>query len=644
MKISTILDNIDLGSIALPEFQRGYVWNRNQVRKFMQSLYRRYPVGSLLVWLTPADTAAYRGSDGLSPGIVKLLLDGQQRVTTLYGIIRGKPPAFFEGDAQAFLDLYFNLEEEVFEFYMPIKMQGNPLWVNVTEIIQKGIVSFWERLNDAPDLSADKMKTYIGRLNAIENIKEIDLHVEEVTGEDKTIEIVVDIFNMVNSGGTKLSKGDLALAKVCTLWPEARKTMRDYLAQWNKAGFNFSLEWLLRNANAILTGEAFFDALENVSAADFQKGLAEARNNSNYLLNMISGRLGLDHNRVLGGRYAFPVMTRYLSLRGGKISDARERDRLLYWYVHSFLWGRFAGSTESVLSKDLKVLEPIDGALDRLIEQLRLSRGDLTIRPENFAGWSLGARFYPMVYLLTRVYNALDWGSGVPLSANLLGKLNALQIHHIFPKSLLYDYGYSKAEVNAIANYCFLTQDTNLKIRNTEPEIYLPEIEKKFPGALASQWVPADPQLWKMENYPAFLAERRKLLAEAANRFLDELLTGSAAMPAMDDYSQALAVSEETQLISEDIQELIDWIKENHLPDPEIYYEIADAQGEVLTIADLAWPDGVQKGYSEPVALLLEEDKEQADILSQAGYHVYLSIESLKKYLNQIIGTYALSM
>lgn len=102
MKISTILDNIDLGSIALPEFQRGYVWNRNQVRKFMQSLYRRYPVGSLLVWLTPADTAAYRGSDGLSPGIVKLLLDGQQRVTTLYGIIRGKPPAFLKGMLKSF--------------------------------------------------------------------------------------------------------------------------------------------------------------------------------------------------------------------------------------------------------------------------------------------------------------------------------------------------------------------------------------------------------------------------------------------------------------------------------------------------------------------------------------------------------------
>ncbi|WP_258359788.1 hypothetical protein [Moorella sulfitireducens (nom. illeg.)] len=163
----------------------------------------------------------------------------------------------------------------------------------------------------------------------------------------------------------------------------------------DRPGFHFNLDWLLRNITTILTGEASFSALKDVDAQKFQKGLAMARDTCNYLLNMISGRLGLDHDRVLGGRYAFPVMTRYLALRGGKLGDARERDRLLYWYVHSFLWGRFAGSTETVLNQDLGVLEPVDGALDRLIEQLRLSRGSLTIRPEDFAGWSLGARFYP---------------------------------------------------------------------------------------------------------------------------------------------------------------------------------------------------------------------------------------------------------
>ncbi|MBC7324416.1 MAG: DUF262 domain-containing protein, partial [Moorella sp. (in: Bacteria)] len=218
----------------------------------------------------------------------KLLLDGQQRITTLYGIIRGRPPRFFDGNAQAFTGLYFHLEDETFEFYMPSKMKGNPLWINVTELMQNGVGEFISQLYALPEL-APNMKTYIQRLTAIEGIKDVDLHVEEVTGEDKTIDVVVDIFNRVNSGGTKLSQGDLALAKICAAWPEARQAMKEVLAGWEKAGFHFNLDWLLRNITTILTGEAFFSALKDVDAQQFQKGLAMARDACNYLLNVISG-------------------------------------------------------------------------------------------------------------------------------------------------------------------------------------------------------------------------------------------------------------------------------------------------------------------------------------------------------------------
>lgn len=90
MQISSILDYIDNGLMAFPEFQRGYVWGREQVLGLFQLLYRGHPVGSLLVWATNASTAAHRGDNELAPGVVKLLLDGQQRITSLYGMIRGK--------------------------------------------------------------------------------------------------------------------------------------------------------------------------------------------------------------------------------------------------------------------------------------------------------------------------------------------------------------------------------------------------------------------------------------------------------------------------------------------------------------------------------------------------------------------------
>ena len=138
MKISTILDHIDQRHMALPEFQRGYVWNREQVRSLMTSLYRKHPVGTLLVWVTESVTAQHRGDGPLAPGIVKLLLDGQQRITSLYGIMRGHAPDFFDGNAATFTGLYFNMETEEFRFYMPTIMDPDPLWINVSELLASG--------------------------------------------------------------------------------------------------------------------------------------------------------------------------------------------------------------------------------------------------------------------------------------------------------------------------------------------------------------------------------------------------------------------------------------------------------------------------------------------------------------------------
>ena len=166
-----------------------------------------------------------------------------------------------------------------------------------------------------------------------------EFNVEEVTGKEKTVDVVVEIFNRVNSGGTKLSKGDLALAKICSEWPDARDEMNKKLEKWRKVGFNFKLEWLLRCVNTVVTGEALFTALKNVNMVAFQNGLEKAEKHIDTTLNLISGRLGLDHDRVLGSRYTFPLIASYLEERGGSISDYKERDKLLYWYIHTFLWG-----------------------------------------------------------------------------------------------------------------------------------------------------------------------------------------------------------------------------------------------------------------------------------------------------------------
>ena len=480
---------------------------------------------------------------------------------------------------------------------------------------------------------------FIGRLNNILGIRDIELHIEEVTGTDKTIDVVVDIFNRVNSGGTKLSQGDLALAKICGSWPEGREHMQSILERWRASGYDFNLDWLLRNVNAVATGEARFTHLHDVPTSAIQDGLKRAEGYVDQALNLIGGRLGLDHDRVLFGRYALPVMSRYIDRRGGHLSDAFERDQLLYWYFQSAMWGRFSGSTETVLDQDFEAIEEIDRGIEQLIERLRLWHGSLRVEAAHFRGWGLGARFYPVLYALTRVGDARDWGTGLALKSSLLGRMNALEVHHIFPKALLYRAEFQRSEVNAVANFCFLTKDTNLQIRDRSPAEYFREIEARHPGALASQWIPMDRELWEVENYSRFLEERQRLLAEAANALLDDLLHDASTVEPAPVTEQLAPPPEVVPGGIEDAEEeatlraLNEWLRGHGLPEGQIEHELAHAEtGDPLAILDLAWPNGLQEGFSEPVALLLGEEQHTLQIANDHGFRHFTSVEAFKRY------------
>lgn len=649
MKINDILSHIDSGYMALPEFQRGYVWNGDQVRKFFTSLYRKHPVGSLLVWVTASKGAVHRGGGELAPGVVKLLLDGQQRMTSLYGVVREKAPKFFDGNAKAFTGLHFHLETEEFRFYQPKNMKDDPRWVDVTKLLKggnAGLGEYVKKLGSIPELSP-KVGDFYGRLSALLAILEIDLHMEEVTGEDKTLDVVVDIFNRVNSGGTKLSRGDLALAKIFAEWPEARDRMRAELKRWEKAGYTFNLDWLLRSVNTLLTGEAKFQYLHDRTAEEVHGALDGAVKHIDSCLNKIAGRLGLDHNRVLFARNGIPVMVRYLEDRRkpGSLSG-KEWDKLLFWFAQSGMWGRFSGSTESFIDQDLEALDHETDQLDRLLEQLRLWHGGLRVEPGHFrSGWSLGARFYPVLYMITRMGEAKDWGDGSPLKAHLLGKMSSLQVHHIFPKAQLYKFEgaeYNRSQVNALGNFCFLTQNSNLKISDRKPEEYFAEIRDSYPGALESQWIPMDETLWRMENFPAFLEARCELLAAEVNRHMKDLLhgeahwlSGSAPTPVSPLPVPGAIADEEEEALLESLQA---WMTERGLPEGELAYELSDIEsGTPLAILDLAWAKGIQEELSTPVAVLLNEGPKVRDIAGANGFRVFASVVAFQRYVEKEI-------
>ena len=663
MKVEIILANVEAGNIALPEFQRGYVWKRGHVREFFDSLYRQHPVGSLLTWLTTRD-------DGTA---TELLLDGQQRVTSLYGVVKGRAPAFFSGDREAFSNLRFHADKEKFEFFQPIKMKDDPLWFDVTEVMKAG-------RGDLPGLLETKLGTpgahidstrYIevnNRLLRLLSLTDRDLHIEQIAEERKSIDTVVDIFNRLNSAGTTLSSGDLALARIAAKWPQVREEMGVHVKEWEKHDFHFALDWLLRCVNAVVKGEAAFQHLHDTPGEEVRDGLQRTAKHIDAVLNQISSRLGLDHGRVLFGRFSIPVLVRHLALRPPGQMSADEWNRLLYWFLQAGMRGRFSGTIETKIRQDLVAVDGTVEGIERLIADIGTKWGRRRVAASDFDVWSIGARLYPVLYWLTRVGGARNFCDGTELKAGLLGTGSRMEVHHIFPKAVLYKAGYERKQVNALGNLCFLTAACNKWIGAASPaepspyvkgkhdadlrrigiEGYFAFVRERHPGALESQWIPMDEELWKVKNYPAFLEARRNLLTDAANLHLTGLYPGHVEIKdTVDGPRRVVPSASQPHAPDADEEEILEelqgWMSRRELPPGELGYELRDeATEEVEAMIDLVWPRGLPEGRGRPVALLLNESAETYRIVSQAGFDCHTSVEAFQQYVDsEIVGEVA---
>ena len=467
----------------------------------------------------------------------KLILDGQQRLTTLYALFDGSPPPFFEGE-DLYFKLYFNFIEEEFEFWQPVKMRDNPAWIEITPFLKKGLHAFLSELNTLPEDLKDLYMKYIHRFTALDEIRNYQYALDVVPkgGIDMSVEEVVQVFNLVNSSGVALNKADLALAHICSFWPEARGELKEFYLKLKKTGFDFrigkgrELELFVRCiagvaiGNILLEGPFYKTSIETIKAAwEKVKYILE------YLINLLRNDAYIDSTNNLSTFFVLIPILVYLARNQGYFINEQEKKRFLYWFYVAQLRGRYSGAMESSLQADLNVLKQID-PVSGLIENLLAQSGRIDVEPKELAGKGIRSTYYNMVYIVARSLSAVDWFTGISLYSKHLGKPNKLESHHIFPKSRLYkEGGYSgtdpedQKKVNEIANRAFLTQKANLKAGSNLPDVYLPSVKENYPKSLSAQFIPMSEELWKVERFEDFLAERRKNIADAINNFLNEL-------------------------------------------------------------------------------------------------------------------------
>jgi uncharacterized protein with ParB-like and HNH nuclease domain len=204
MKIGELLNGIRNKDIVLPEFQREYVWGRDQAKKLFSSLFKEYPVGSLLFWKTnnPPELKNLK-INGKKLGTTLIILDGQQRLTCLYMLIEGKIPSYYMKSDIKYdpSGLFFNISSGEFQYYQQILMKGNPIWIKVIDCYNKNDISVFEiaeNLTSSKDDAFQKANTFNKNLTRLQNIRTMDFPVQTVPSK-AMLEDAINIFDLVNS-------------------------------------------------------------------------------------------------------------------------------------------------------------------------------------------------------------------------------------------------------------------------------------------------------------------------------------------------------------------------------------------------------------------------------------------------------------
>ncbi len=283
-----------------------------------------------------------------------------------------------------------------------------------------------------------------------------------------------------------------------------------------RINYDIELRFLVRCMTAVATGQSRFPPLATVSEDRIREAWAKTRRGVNYFVNLLRQNLGIESTDWLPSINAFVVPVTYLS----RISDARQADRkgLLRWFVTASMWQRYAGSAETTMDQDLRVLSEPE-PLGLLIDDIRQSIGRLEVAATDLDDAGVNSPFFLPMYLACRHVDAMDWWTNVRLSSTNLGTEHALELHHIFPKARVKD-NHPRRDVNELANMAFLSKRANLEISANEPATYLPGVDS---DRLSRQFVPLDASLWTLERFQDFLAARRSLLASGINAFLKTL-------------------------------------------------------------------------------------------------------------------------
>lgn len=540
MKIKTILDKIDEKQLFVPAFQREYRWQRADALKLMASLLREYPTGMLLVWETnkPPEIKGPHKYDA-KQGAVKILLDGQQRVTTLYILTRGGPPPYYS-HSEILVDpsgMWIDLVTLKPDYGSDARRAADPRWQRLTDILQNK-VNAWELFPQFSEqgeaLNAASMKQISDNIDAVKRILDYDIP-EQTIPIHATVREAIEIFYIVNKAGITLTDAELALAQISGYWPEAREAFKSKLTELRAKGFDFSLDLCVYMLLACV--HASGTELHKLHAPDDESVVRAAwdrlsTETIDYALNLLRGHAYVDHSCELSTPFVLvPVVAWLFHSKEKPTQDSIKR--MVRWFYLSQARQRYSVGVLQKLNTELKIIEEGGDPWDHLVGFIAEKRS-LEITEQELERVAIQSPLFTVMRWVFKARGAVCLTTGAKLH-QIMGEKYVLERDHVFPTRLLKEHGYGQddyakyALAQEIANRMILTKVGNREKSDSEPATYLTQAQASFPAALSLQCVPDDEALWHAARFEDFLKARRKLIAAALNQHLASL---SAPMPA----------------------------------------------------------------------------------------------------------------
>jgi hypothetical protein len=499
IEIKQLVEDYRAGRIVIPEFQREYVWHRGKAPKLIDSLYRGFPISSLLLWQSTEETRARRRDPRPKRmSVMNWLVDGQQRVITLARTLSGD-----EG-----IDVVFHPEEEEFRLANAATRQDQN-WFRVSEIWDD---ESYRQLRRSMDGSryADKREARFEGVRRILNYK-----VPLVRMVDHSFKHGVEAFKRINTLGVRLKQEDIESAEVAArhsgfIADEATPFLNDL----RQLGFTrLNIMHLFRACAFVAKPDGRIRTpLHELQRGEVLSAWEKTKRATDQAIGIIRGELGLVNMNILwSGALLVPVIALCATSR------PRERDAkaLAAWVALAALLHRYSRSSETALDQDLKACRTAD-PVGALLTNLRTVRASLSAEPRDFLGALADRSGLLALYVACLNRGILDFYSGgkVLLQSNV-------DRHHILPRAQFPEA--QRTSADTIANVAFIAGDINKSIGQSGPEVYLKTIGSRV---LRSQCIPTDSNLWSIEKAEAFWQARRELLAESFNEFTSAALPG----------------------------------------------------------------------------------------------------------------------